>query len=419
MQKEQKEQIALFRYGVINELVGAVRLEHGDMERLIREKAQQRWHIPFSARTSVTESTIRRWVRLYENSGRDYKALYPQDRSDKGRARQVDEETVLSLVRLKKENPSMIVSMLLEKMNELDLIPPGHALSLSTAYRILQREGVNKKGSDKTDRRRYEAEFPNDIWQSDVMHGPHVRVDGKLRKTYLIAFLDDHSRLIVHGEFYLSESIPPFLDAFEQALLKRGLPRKLYVDNGAVYRSGHLSTVCASLGIAKYHAPPYTPQGKGKIERFFRTVRGQFLPKFCGNTLFELNMAYDLWLSEIYHQRKHTSTQQTPFERFAKHVELLRKPPADLENHFRKAARRKVTKDRTISLEGNLYEAPAILIGERVELLYHPNNLKQVEIRFNGKNHGFLVPLDKHINCSVNRDKSKTTAPDKSGKLPF
>ena len=420
MEKEQNEQIALFRYGVISDLVGGVRLEHGDMERLIRKKARQPWHIPFSRRTSISASTIRRWVRLYENSGRNYLALSPQERSDKGHSRRVDEETVLGMVALKKENPTWTAPMLLDKMEELQIIPPGHSLSLSSIYRILKREGVNKRHSDKTDRRRYEAEFPNDLWQSDVMHGPRVRVDGKQRKTYLIAFLDDHSRLITHGEFYLSESIIPFLDALKQALLKRGLPRKLYVDNGAAFRSGHLSKVCASLGIAKYHAPPYTPQGKGKIERFFRTVRQQFLPKVYTDHLSGLNEAFDLWLNEVYHQRKHSSTQQAPFERFAKHVELLRKTPVDLEDHFRKAARRRVTKDRTISLECNLYEAPATLIGERVELLFSPDNLKKVEILFKGKSHGFLVPLDKHVNCTVSREKTTpSTAPEKSGELPF
>jgi putative transposase len=117
-----------------------------------------------------------------------------------------------------------------------------------------------------TDRRKFEAELPNDLWQSDVMHGPKVHVDGKRRKTYLIAVIDDHSRLICHGQFYLSEKLACYLQALEQALLKRGLPRKLYVDNGPAFRSRHLEQVTASLGIALIHSKPYKPQGRGKID---------------------------------------------------------------------------------------------------------------------------------------------------------
>jgi len=424
MEEQQKETTAIFRYGVISELVGAIHLEYGDAEALIRQLASRRWDIPHSLRTSISASTIRRWVRLYEHSGQDYRALLPTQRSDHGKCRVVDEETVLSLVKLKKANPGMTVRQLIARMAELDLMLPEYHLSESTAYRLLKAEGLTVRHPvDKTDRRRYEAEDPNELWQSDVMHGPTVQVDGRQRKAYLIAFLDDHSRLIPHGEFYTSEGIDCYLDAFRQALLKRGLPRKLYVDNGAAFRSHHLTKVCASLGISKYHAQPYTPQGKGKIERFFRTVRQQFLLGFCGKTLDDLNLAFELWLNEEYHRRKHSSTSEPPLERFTQHLELVRRPPRDLEDHFRKEARRRVTKDRVVSLDGRQYEAPATLIGEHVILLYHEHDPDPVEVQCKGKSHGMLRLLDKHINCSVAREKnpdpdSPAPAP-KSGKLPF
>ncbi len=185
-------------------------------------------------------------------------------------------------------------------------------------------------------------------WQSDVMHGPKVDVNGKMRKSYLIAVIDDHSRLIAHGQFYLSEALVCYLDAFESALAKRGLPRKLYVDNGAAFRSRHLEYVCASLAIALIHSKPYTPQGRGKIERFFRTVRGQFLPGFKGQTLNELNEALDGWLSNIYHQRKHYSTRQSPIERFAANLQCLRAAPDTVCNKiFRDHKRREKYRGRT------------------------------------------------------------------------
>ena len=261
-------------------------------------------------------------------------------------------------------------------------------------------------GSMPVDRRKFEAELPNDLWQSDVMHGPRVNVAGRMQKSYLIAVIDDHSRLITHGQFYLSEALVSYLDAFEQSLATRGLPRKLYVDNGAAFRSRHLEYICASLGIALIHSKPYQPQGRGKIERFFKTVRGQFLPGFKGQSLNELNEAFDGWLTHIYHQRKHSATKQSPFERFTANLHCLRAAADNLHDHFRKLARRKVNKDRTITLNGHLYEGPVALIGKRVELLYHESQPDQVEVKYQNKSFGMLAPVNLNVNCRIKRDKN-------------
>lgn len=413
MDSKHQEEVALFRFGVISDIVCS-RLEQGELTQKIREKSERRWHIPYSKRTRLSESTISRWVRLYEKSGQDIKSLYPVHRSDRGRSRIIDEETLLSLVKLRKEFPTLPVRLLIDEMEKRNLCPPGMVLSLSTAYRHLNKEGLMApQTTEKVDRRRYEAQYPNDIWQSDAMHGPKVMANGKKRKTYLIAFLDDHSRLLPHGEFYLSERLDSWLDAFRKALLTRGLPRKLYVDNGAAFRSRHLERVCASLGIALVHTPPYTPQGRGKIERFFRTVRSQFLSCFTGETLVELNETFDWWVVQQYHQRSHSSTGQTPFVRFGNHIELVRTPPQDLEDHFRKEVRRRVTKDRTVSIDNRLYEAPTRFIGEQLSLLYHEHRPDKVEIIHKGKSQGLLVPVDLKVNASVKRDRPV------QGILPF
>ncbi|MEW6429824.1 MAG: DDE-type integrase/transposase/recombinase [Thermodesulfobacteriota bacterium] len=404
MQQEQREEIARFRFGVISDLVGAVRLGAGDMAELIRTKSRKRYNIPYSQRTRISQSTIRRWVRLYENSDRQLSSLYPGGRADQGKSRRVDDETIFALTRLKRQKPGAPLVKLLAEMAEKSLITPGVILCASTAYRILKNEGLSGRTSQpQTDRRRYEAEFPNDIWQSDVMHGPMVDIGGRQHKSYLIAVLDDHSRLLPHAEFFASERLESWLCAFRQALLTRGMPRKLYVDNGAAFSSKHLERICASLGIALVHTPPYTPQGRGKIERFFRSVRTRFLPDFLGGSLEELNIAFALWLRTDYHQRTHSSTGETPFERFARHLEMIRPAPHDLEDHFRKEARRRVAKDRTISLEGRLYEAPTRLIGEYVQLLYHPSRPERVEIVHKNTSYGHLLPVDLKVNCTVRR----------------
>ncbi len=428
MTQEQREEVARFRFGVISDLVGAVRLDPGDMAKLIRAKGKKRYNIPHSQRTRISESTLWRWVRLYENSGRQLSALCPGERADQGKSRRVDDETILALTRLKRQKPGVPLNRLLAEMKEKALITPGIHLYESTAYRIIKNHGLSgRKTQTPVDRRRFEAEFPNDIWQSDVLHGPSVEVSGRLQKAYLIAVLDDHSRLLPHAEFFLSERLESWLDVFRQALLARGLPRKLYVDNGAAYSSKHLERVCASLGIALVHTPPYTPQGRGKIERFFRTVRTRFLPYFRQGSLQELNLAFDHWLRTDYHQKVHSSTGETPLARFARHLEMMRPVPPDLEDHFRKEARRRVAKDRTVSLDGRLYEAPTRLIGEYIQLLYHPGRPERIEIIHKNASQGWLTPVDLRVNCSVKRRRNldRLVAPaqepgrNASGRLPF
>jgi putative transposase len=427
MDEEKKKQIAVFRFGVISDFVNRSSMVRGEQERLLREKCERQWHIPFSTRTRLASSTILSWIRHYKEGGGRLESLYPHSRRDGGQARAIDEDTVQSLLRLRKELINAPVTTVITEACRRRLVPLGTHLPLSTVYRLFHHHGLmNNQDPPPIDRRRYEAESPNDIWQSDTMHGPMVEVDSKRRKSYLVAFVDDMSRLIPHAQFYLSETLDSFLDALRQALLKRGLPRKLYVDNGPAFRSKHLEEITASLGIALVHSQPYKPQGRGKIERWFRTIRTQFLPGFRGRTLHDLNEALDCWIRDIYQNRKHSATGQSPLTRFADHMECVRPAPKDLEDYFRKRARRRVAKDRTISLNSKLYEAPVTLIGQQVILLYHEYDPARVEILFKEKSYGFLIPLDLHINCRVRRDHDRyltlqvpSIKTITGGKLPF
>ncbi len=407
MTEAEKQKVATFRFSIIADLVSA-NLDPGEQERLIGEKTGRKWHIPFSSRTRISRSTLLRWLRQYRQSGRKIESLYPDDRNDRGKTRAIDDETAQNLIQLRNEMPRAPVYALIESAIRRHLVTPGTHLCKSTVYRFLHRRGLmSQVMATIVDRRKFEAEFPNDLWQSDVMHGPHVPHEGKLRKTYLIAFIDDHSRLVPYGAFFFSEGVQCYLEALEQAILIRGLPRKLYVDNGSAFRSHHLELVTASLGIALIHATPYTPQGKGKIERFFRTVRSGFLPTASTSSLAALNEAFRLWLQNSYHQRKHTATGENPFSRFVAHTECLRKAPDNITDHFRTCARRRVGKDRSVSLNGRLYEAPVALIGQQIELFYHPQNPEPVEAVFQQTSYGLLSPIDPRVNSRVKRDSGK------------
>jgi transposase InsO family protein len=406
MTEDQKMDVALFRYSIINDFTGAKNLDWGEQERLIREKCSRKWTIPHSEKTSIGRSCILSWVKAFKDSNGDIKSLYPRDRSDKGKSRSMDEDTCSGLLRLREQMPNATIPILMDHMEKQNLVTPGTDLKESNIYRFLNHHGLMSQVPKPVDRRKFEAECPNDLWQSDVMHGPKVNEEGKQKKTYLIAIIDDHSRLIPHAEFYFSEALDSYLKCLEDALAKRGLPRKLYVDNGPAFRSRHLEYITASLNISLIHAKPYQPQGKGKIERWFKTVRTSFLPGFQGDSLFDLNEALDLWITDVYHQKKHSATGKTPFARFTANMECLRSAPVNLRDYFRKVARRKVAKDRSVTFNGKLYEAPVPLIGKQVELLYHESDPENIEIRCRNKSYGIVRPVDLHVNCRVKRDEN-------------
>ncbi len=406
MNEEAKRSIAQFRFGVIHDLIGDRKLSRGERKRLLLEKSSSMWTIPYSERSYIGISTILLWVRRYEKGGRRLESLYPTSRSDRGRMRSLDEETVLALVEIRKQLRGASLPVVLREARHRKILGPEVKVSAATIYRLFKQRGLMSREELLEDRRRFEAELPNDIWQSDCMHGPRVLVGGRERNSYLFAFIDDMSRLILHAEFFLNEKVETYIVALRTALKKRGLPRKLYVDNGPAFRAKQLGYATASLGIALIHSRPYQPQGRGKIERFFRTLRMQFLStNGSGLSLEELNRGLEAWIDQHYHGVVHSSTRQTPLNRYLQHAHLVREAPKDLDDYFRLRAARKVDRDRTVSLNGRLYEAPVALIGKTITLLYHDEDPSRVEAFHGETSFGILVPLDLKINCRVRREK--------------
>ncbi len=408
MDQQKREKIALFRFGVISRLLW-VKKDERQQEVLLREMTSRTWEIPFSSRTALGRSTVLDWLKKYRDSGDRIESLEPQRRSDKGKARSLDEETEQILIGLKRELKGASLPVILRVARERKVLPPDFHASIQSLYRVFQRRGLNEPQELKPDLRRYETELPNDLWQSDCMHGPPVMVEGKLRKSFLFAFLDDHSRLIPHGEFYLQENLKNLTDCLIKALTRRGLPRKIYVDHGPSFRSHQLAHATASLGISLIHCTPYRPEGKGKIERLFKTVRMQFIPLLPASvTLAVLNEQFEKWCDQTYHRTVHGTTRETPWDRYTQHLHLLRAAPKHLSDFFRTRARRKVDRDRTVTLDGRIYEAPVELIEKNVNLLYHPHDSQRIEIVFQDQSYGFLVPLNPHINARIKRNKERT-----------
>jgi len=251
-----------------------------------------------------------------------------------------------------------------------------------------------------------------------VMHGPSVAVEGKRkRKTYLISFIDDATRVIPYAAFALGENVGCFLPVFEQAVRRRGICKRLYVDNGSAYRSHHLSLVCAKLGVTLIHARPYKPQGKGKQERWHREVRRQCLGTLSEHdttSLEALNRKLWGWIEGEYHHAPHKGLGgETPIDRWARVSDEVRlpEPGVDLGALFLFEEKRKVHKDRTVSLRGLVYEVDAALVGETVTLRFDPSRIgKPVEIWSKGRKTGVARPVDAYANCFVKRDSEVRSA---------
>lgn len=404
----KKLEIATFRFGLISDFVTGARLMYGDKERLLREKVHRSYDVPFSNRSKISRSTLEKWILDYKKGGYRLEALYPKERADRGTARSLPIEVKLAIKELKKESPNLNVPAIIKTLRHKKLIGLDKRINLSTVYRYLKYEELTTVNEEAKDKRRFEASHPNEIWQSDVMHGPHVLVEGKSKKSYLIAIIDDHSRFVVHAEFYLAETRENFLDALRQAVLARGLPSKLYIDNGACFKALHLEQVAAQLGIAITHSRPYTPQGRGKIERWFRFVQDNFLDCYRQTERIEkldhLQNHFDEWVYEYNNVREHSTTKEVPYERYKAALECVRPAPSHLLDYFRQSVFRRVKKDRTVQLQGHLFEAPVQLIDKQVELRFHPENLSDIEVFFNGKSYGKIEIVRPHINSQVGRD---------------
>lgn len=415
---DRRQEIALFRCGVIADLVHWPEGRKGLYARLA-EKAAQDHAIPFSSRTRVAEATMRDWLQAYRRGGFD--ALLPKPRADRGRLRKLPAAVAEALLGIKEGNRALSVQLVIRAARALPQVPEELPLPPSTVQRLLARHGLMDKPAGEVgdrDRRRFAFANAGELWMSDVMHGPSVVVGGRVkRKTYLIAFIDDATRVIPHAAFALSENTRSFLPVLKPAIEKRGPPQRLYVDNGADYRSRQPALVCATPGIALIHARPYRPQGKGKIERWFKTVRAQLRTRLSAPdtaSLEALNRRLAVWLEGEYHHRPHRGPDDaTPLEQWAQTGAGVRfpEPGLDLADVFLCAAERKVQKDRTVSLNGVVYEVDAALVGEKVTLRFDPDAPPErpVQVCHAGKRIALASPVQTYANCFVKRDRPSWT----------
>ena len=417
MDAKLRQEIALFRFGLISDLKDLPPGNKGLYAKLA-QKAGARYTIPGTTRDRVAAETIRDWLQDYRQGGFD--ALLPKERKDRGQSHALPQAVVDRLLTTKEHQPELTVAQVIAQTRKAGELPVTLSLPRSTVHRLLTHHGLMVKQQAESatkDHRRFEFPQAGDLWMSDVMHGPAVFVTGQTKhKTYLIAFLDDATRVVPFAAFALAETTAAFLGVFKQALLRRGLPVRLFVDNGAAFRCHHLALVCAKLGIALIHARPYHPQAKGKIERWFRTVRTQLLPLLSPadlRSLEALNRRLWAYVEGEYHHTPHRGLDgETPLDHWALKAATVRyvDQQLDLDDLFLQEVQRRVQKDRTVCLNGQVYEVATALVHETVTLRFDPAHPgRPVQVWCAGQHVQDARLVDVHANCFVRRTRPVST----------
>jgi putative transposase len=386
---ERARETGLFRYSLVQELAepGLSLAERGWRARELAGRVHEG---PGGRRVTVSYSTLTRWRRRYEEGGFD--ALVPSPRQP---APRTPAEVLALAEALKREKPGRTAAQVRRVLQ----VTAGWAPSDRTLQRLFERLELNRPAPGPQEEQRalgrFECTRPNQMWTGDTLHGPVI--GGK--KSYLFAFIDDHSRAVMGARWAHHDDVVRMAAAFRPALQVRGVPQSAYLDNGSAFVDAWLLRGCAVLGIKLVHSRPGKPEGRGKIERFFRTVREQFLVEVGDGEkirdLAEMNRLFQAWTETVYHQQVHSETGEAPAARWEKATPEERAVPEPglLREAFLWSERRKADKTALVRLHGNVYQVDAWLAGRVVELLFDPFSLDRLEARVGGKPAGTAVPF--------------------------
>lgn len=423
---ERARAIGLFRYSLIREAADT-RLSTRARGRLVRAAAGREHEGPFGAPVRVSRATLDRWLRDWRRGGFDALVPAPPRVSPRTPA-----DVLEVAVALKREVPARTAA-------QIAAILRAHS-GWSPDERTLQRHFVRLELNTRPDGSppqafgRFEADAPNQRWIGDALHGPTVNG----RKAILCAFIDDHSRLLTGYRWARREDTVRLEAALRNGLASRGIPDSVYLDNGAAMIDKQLARACAVLGVRLVHSRPGQPAGRGKIERFFRTVREQFLVEIGSgrelDDMTHLNTLFTAWVETVYHRREHTETGQAPTQRWehgwtdwkaqgtassaGDRASSPRMPStAQLREAFSWSEWRTVTKTSTVGLHGNTYEVDAVLVGRRVELVFDPFDLTSIQVRWQGRPMGHAVPhvIGRHAHAKARPDETAPPEPVTTG----
>jgi len=410
-QEQRRGEIGEFRYSLIAELTNPY-LEHGEKKRLIREKASREYEIPYSLRNHISEECIRDWLKKFNKYGKE--ALLPKRRSDWGSNRSLKEEEASELIQHLEEHPELTATTCLRELQRQGKITS--SVSSSSLSRLVRACGMDRESrmqkAQEEKNLKFDFFYPLECVQADDLFAFPVP-DGKggKRKAILMSFIDDATRRVLYANFSFTERSVQFEAGIKHILKAHGRIGMLYVDHGAPFVSRQTKRILDILTVVIAHSTVRRPQGRGKKERFFRTVREQFLRPLDAESirgLGELNTRFRTWLESEYHRTPHRGLGgKTPLDawleksRYIVHMD----PSIDLEQAFLHEESRKVYKDSTLTLAGTLYEVSPPLIGKRVKLFYDPTMpVRRLEVLYEGKSYGEAKIVDAYANTRVKRN---------------
>jgi transposase InsO family protein len=341
--------------------------------KYFRKMSEREHDVPYLGRKRYKAATFKSWLRIYRNGG--FEALKRDIRTDKGISRKIDQPLADGIKEKLRDFPFLSVSAIYRLLISEGQIMPG-SVHEGTLRKYVKDNNLRALEAPPVPRKRYEKEHINELWIADSMRGPYILHGKKKRKTYLISIIDDCSRLIVGARFFFHENSINLQIALKEALNRFGLSKVLYTDNGSIFVSSHLQLACARLGIALVHSKPYDSPSRGKIERFFRTIRQKFLP-LINLTQIEsidgLNASFFSWLDKDYHKCFHTGIKAKPLDKWMddlKNTTIKRISSHELDLAFYMRIERKVRNDATVSVNGSLYELPPKFIGKKIQIRY-------------------------------------------------
>lgn len=398
----KRQAAALFRYSLIRELAVS-ELTPAERGALVAALAATDHAGPDGRRVTVSPVTLRRWLRAWRAGG--FEALVPAIRHQPTRTAA---EILAAAEVLKREAPKRTGAQVARSLAEAGV---GN-VSARTLQRHFARAGLNTRADGRPPRAlgRFETTEFGAMWTGDALHGPIVAG----RKVYLFAFIDDWARIITGWRWGLSEDTLRLEAALRRGIESRGVPERVFVDNGSAFVCGQFHRALAVLGVRIVHSTPGHAASRGKIERFFRTVRGQFMVELeargGSRDLGELNELFGAWVEGVYHRGKHSEIAEAPIERLKRGRRLRVPNPAELREAFLWAERRTVTKTASVSLFSNHYEVDPALVGAQVELVFDPFDLTDIEVRYQGRVMGKAVP--RHIGRHTHPQARPEAAPE-------
>jgi transposase InsO family protein len=385
----QPDDYGLWRFGIISPLLHRS-ADSPPLRVQIEQLAQSTFHTPDGREKRFCFDTIRQWLSRYRTCGID--GLRNKHHKNQG-ATSVSPALQQALADLRGKQPDWTVKRLLNAVREQGFwngIKPGK----TAIYRYTATHGLNRdKKQPALPVRSFEYPFFGDLWTADFLHGPKIRIGTQARKAYLHAIIDDATRYIVAARFHLAEDTRSLLDDLMLAIRRFGIPKRLYTDNGAAFRSRHLRMVAAKLGVSLPHTPPYTPRGRGKVERFFRSVREGFLTGRDRTSLEKLNTDLVEWIS-LYHHSPHRTLGMSPLDRkLADTGTALKQIPAtqNINDIFRMEILKRIASDGCVRLFGKRFEIPDAIPGSIITVYYLPWNQDYI---LAGPDKLFVRPVD-------------------------